>query len=54
MELLDYERHDSQPIANDSQFLTAEMIPILAGFSAILAVSAIIVIFLLKNKKIQG
>jgi hypothetical protein len=54
MELLDYERHDSQQIVNDSQFLTAEMIPILASFSAIIAVSAIIIIFLLKHKKPQS
>jgi len=48
MELLDYEL---QPIGDDTPFLTTGIFPILTIFSMIIAISAIVVIYLLKRKR---
>lgn len=48
MELLDYEW---QPAGNQTQFLTTGIFPILAIISIIIAISAIVAIYLLKRKR---
>jgi hypothetical protein len=47
MELLDYER---QQTVNDTQFLATGTLPVLAIISVLIAVSAIVVIYLLRSK----
>lgn len=50
MELLDYE---CQPTGDDTQFLTTGIFPILTIFSIIIAISAIVAIYLLKRKRTE-
>lgn len=50
MELLDYE---CPPTGDDTQFLTTGIFPILTIFSMIIAISAVIVIYLLKRKRTE-
>ncbi|MCW4034823.1 MAG: hypothetical protein NWF03_05615 [Candidatus Bathyarchaeota archaeon] len=55
VELLDYEHLNSQPtVVDDTQSLTTEMVLILASFSIVIAVFAVVVIYLLKHKKIES